>query len=572
VIDRTLHRARALVVDGNALSRTLLASSLRDLGLQNVAQSARLAEARLQMERQRFDIVLCEYHFDGSDAMGQDFLDELQRDGLLPWSSVFIMVTGEATYARVAEAAESALDGYLIKPFRTSALSERIVQARRRKKELSSLLQALDRRDWHGALALACSRFEQRAPYWPFAARLAAELQLQAGEAEAALTLYAAVRPLTQDPPWARLGIARALIAGGQLLKAREALMELRQRDPAFADACDVLGRLEMELGELEDALQTFRAGSGITPGCPVRLQQTGSAAFICGHGDEALDLLERTVSHGLRSKRFDAWTLLLIGLLRFDRREQRPLNAATGQLGKLAAKQQGHDRLRRLWLCAKALQRLLAGDVEAAGQHVREVCAEPLQQGLEPGVACAALALLARMPAQVLSEEAACQLAQPLVMRFTTSRASVLTLAAYARPRPVLVDLVHRCQREVTRIAEAAMEHALADEPARAIGELVQAAEHTLNRRLLDMAAQLLQRSESTLGSQAQDLADRIDELGRRCTHPGQLLAGDMRSARTPGGVVLAPAPAAGAAEVGQVSRTARPAPAPELLAWPGG
>ena len=41
---------------------------------------------------------------------GQDLLDELRREQLLPFSTVFVMVTGEATYAKVTEAAESALD------------------------------------------------------------------------------------------------------------------------------------------------------------------------------------------------------------------------------------------------------------------------------------------------------------------------------------------------------------------------------------------------------------------------------------------------------------------------------
>ena len=569
--DRSLSRARALVADGNSLSRALLASHLRDLGMQHIDQSARLTEARLQLERQRYDVVLCEYHFDGSEATGQDFLDELRRERLLPWSTVFIMVTGEATYARVAEAAESALDGYLIKPFRQAALSDRILQARKRKKELASLLQALDRQDWASALALASERLEKRGPYWPYAARLAAELHLQEGAAAAALKLFETVRQLMQDPPWARLGIARAQIAANQVPKARQALVELRRKDPGFADACDVLGRLELEAGELEEALLTFRAASNVTPGCLVRLQQTGSVAFMCGQGEEALDLLERTVSFGLRSKLFDAWTLLLIGLLRFDRREARPLMAATEQLARLAARHHGPDRLRRLWLCAKALQRLLAGDADTARQHAQDLCAEPQQAGLEPSVAFAALALLSRTPTAVLSDDDACRLVEPLVMRFSTSRASVSTLAAYARARPALVELVQRSQRETSRMAEQAMEHVLRGDPAHAVRDLVEAAERTVNRRLVDMAAQMLRRYESALGDAAMDWADRIDDVAQRCAMAGQLLAGEMRSARMPGGMVMTPAASAAANDSTRLSQTIRLAPTPELLALPG-
>lgn len=541
--DRTLSRARALVVDGNSLSRAMLASHLRDLGVAQVDQSPRLADARLLLERGRFDIVLCDYHFEGSEATGQDFLDELRRERLLPWSTVFIMVTGEATYARVAEAAESALDGYLIKPYRPTALSERILQARRRKKELAALLQALDGQEWGLALSLASARLEQRGPFWPYAARLAAELHLQEGAAAAAQRLFETVRTLMQDPPWARLGIARALLAAGQVPKARQALVELRRKDPGFADACDVLGRLELEAGDLEAALSTFRAASNITPGCLVRLQQTGSVAFMCGSLDESLDLLERTVSFGVRSKLFDAWTLLLIALMRFDRREQRALQATTEQLARMAARQHTPERLRRLWLCAKTLQRLLAGDTANAVLLARDVCAEPLQTALEPGIAFAALALLSRIPDGVMGDDEAGELAEPLILRFSTSRAAVATMASYARKRPALVERVHQGQREVTRLAEVSMEHAVRGEPAKAVQHLVEAAERTINRRLVDLASQMLKRHSIALSDAAFDWADRIDEVALRCANAGQLLAGEMRSARTPGGMVIATA-----------------------------
>ena len=59
------------------------------------------------LEHKPYDIVLCDYHFEGTNLSGQDLLDELRRENLLPYSTVFVMVTGEATYAKVMEAAEN---------------------------------------------------------------------------------------------------------------------------------------------------------------------------------------------------------------------------------------------------------------------------------------------------------------------------------------------------------------------------------------------------------------------------------------------------------------------------------
>lgn len=213
---------------------------------------------------------------------------------------------------------------------------------------------------------------------------------------------------------------------------------------------------------------------------------------------------------------------------------------ATTEHLARVAARQNGPDRLRRLWVGAKALQRLLAGDAPAALGLVRDLAADPMHHGLEPSAAYAALAVVSRFPSSVLDDELACIALEPLVLRFCGSRAALLTLSAYARRRPALVELVQRCQREVARQAESAVEHALNGRPARALEELVQAAERTGNRRLTELAFTLWHRHEAALGDAAAGLSLRIDAVAARTEHPGQVMAGERASARTPGGMVL--------------------------------
>ena len=138
-LENDLGTCSALVVDGNPTSRSILISHLRDFGLPTVVQAARTADARRQLEYRTFDFVLCEQHFPGESTSGQDLLDDLRRNQLLPFSTIFIMITGEATYATVAEAAESALDGYLLKPHKAAHLGERLRQARVRKLSLQGI-------------------------------------------------------------------------------------------------------------------------------------------------------------------------------------------------------------------------------------------------------------------------------------------------------------------------------------------------------------------------------------------------------------------------------------------------
>ena len=113
------------------------------------------------LEFKAFDIVLCEHHFGKDSATGQDLLDDLRRNQLLPFSTVFIMVTGEASYAKVAEAAESALDGYLLKPHTASNLGDRLFQARQRKISLHDIFAAIEADEFERAATLCMAALRE---------------------------------------------------------------------------------------------------------------------------------------------------------------------------------------------------------------------------------------------------------------------------------------------------------------------------------------------------------------------------------------------------------------------------
>ncbi|MEQ1658133.1 MAG: response regulator, partial [Hylemonella sp.] len=157
--DDDLSNTRALVVDGNPTSRAILVNQLREFGVGAVEQATRSIDARKVLELKTFDIVLCEQYFQPGTPTGQDLLDDLRRNQLLPFATVFIMVTGEATYAKVAEAAESALDGYLIKPHTATRLAERLYQARQRKAALADIFAAIEAEDFETGARLCLQRF-----------------------------------------------------------------------------------------------------------------------------------------------------------------------------------------------------------------------------------------------------------------------------------------------------------------------------------------------------------------------------------------------------------------------------
>jgi len=255
---QVLHEAKALVVDGNPQSRSIIVGQLREAGVGTIVQCSRLADARLKLEMGTYDVVLCEQYFEREDITGQDLLDDLRRNQLLPFYTVFVMVTSEAAYSKVAEAAESALDAYLLKPHTAAGLVERIVQARERKATLAHIFTAIDDERFEDAAQLCKAHFEQRKEYWLYAARIGAELMLRVGHLSDAQKLYEAVVE-AKTLPWAKLGVARSQIEAGYPQRAATTLEGLIETEPGYTDAYDVMGRAQFELGNFQNALATFK-------------------------------------------------------------------------------------------------------------------------------------------------------------------------------------------------------------------------------------------------------------------------------------------------------------------------
>jgi AmiR/NasT family two-component response regulator len=213
VIDRDIHLARALLVDGNAMMRNVTAAQLRDAGVGQVQTAGRVKEARLMLEREHFDIVLCTTSStDARHRAGP--AGRVAARNLLPHSTVFLMVAEKATYHQVVEAAESALDGLLVRPFTAALLCQRLLEARNRKRQLGDVLRALDAGQTEVAFARALKRFNDNLPYGSYCGRLAAELLLTMQRPDDARQGIRKTRP-DHRRRLGRLGVARTQMAAG---------------------------------------------------------------------------------------------------------------------------------------------------------------------------------------------------------------------------------------------------------------------------------------------------------------------------------------------------------------------
>ena len=532
-----LSASRALVIDSNPTSRSILVSQLRDFGMGTVVQCSRLADARRQLEYRVFDLVLCELHFPTESLSGQDLLDDLRRNQLLPFSTVFIMITGEATYAKVAEAAESALDGYLLKPHKATQLGDRLRQARIRKISLADIFAAIEVEDFERAAHLCLHRFETRGLFWLYAARVGAELLLRTGKCAQAQILYEAV-VTAKTLPWAKLGVARSLLDEGQAAKASTALENLIHEDPHYADAYDVMGRAQFELGKFDRALATYRMASELTPASVSRLQNLGMMTYYSGDRVEAEKVLDRTARLGLDSKMFDCQTLVLLAFTRLENGDRKGLQRCRDDFARLIERNPKSKRHQRLSDIVDALSSLQNHHFAEALSAVRTMIQTVKLPEFDFEAASNLLSLMAQLANKAIQLDEVESVVDMVSIRFATTRSMTELLAGAAAAHEPYATRVRAANTQILKISEHAMLLSMEGDPAAAVKDLISHGSTTLNSKLIEMAHLVLHKYSHKIDN-AISLAETVQNLRTRfATHSIKPSMGEQK--RQAGGLTL--------------------------------
>lgn len=514
-LDDDLSSSSALVVDGNPTSRSVLVSQLRDFGMGTVVQCARLVDARRQLEYRKFDVVLCEHHFYGETMSGQDLLDDLRRNQLLPFSTVFIMVTGEATYAKVAEAAESALDGYLLKPHKANQLGERLRQARIRKVSLHEIFSAIEAEEFEQAAMLCMARFDSRGLFWLYAARVGAELMLRTGKPTQAQALYEAV-VAAKTLPWAKLGVARAQLDDGQVAKATSTLANLISEDPTYTDAYDVMGRAQFEIGKFDEALATYKMASELTPSSITRLQNLGLLTYYSGSHKDAEKLLDKTTRLGLDSKMFDCQTLVLLAFMRIESADKKGLQRCRDDFVRLIERNPDSQRHQRLADIVEALYLLQEHQYASAVDTVRAMSTQVKNHAFDFESASNLLALMAQLASKAIQLNEIDAVVDTIGMRYCNNRAMTELLAGSAAAYAPYADRIRGASAKVLKINEQAMHLSMNGDPKAAVKNLIFHSNATLNGKLIENAFLVLNRYAEKIDD-AQAMREIVQDMRTR-------------------------------------------------------
>lgn len=526
-VDRLL----VLIIDEGELSRSVLGTILRELGVrhQHLHMARRPEEARrmIRIAPQPYDVIVSDMTFrqhGPNDMTGQDLLDELRQAKGLPMQTAFIMVTGEARYQHVAEALEGALDDYLLKPITARQFEERLQVVLERKQAFGHVFQAIEASDYAKAAELCEAMFRDSAAYRVYAARIGSELYLRLGQLDAARRMLEAVLAY-KAVPWAKLGLARLDLGSADTDKACRALETLLTENPAYADAYDVYGHALLEDMKVEAAAEVFAKAVQITPGNVSRLQKLGSLQLYLGQSAEAARHLGSALSIGAQSRVLDYQGVVALAIASLDLAEVDGCERAYRCLEGALSRHPDSYRVRMLKLTSEVALQLALRRAGSALTGLRELAAQIAQPEFTYEMASNLLLLLVRSAGQQPIPEAMTW-ATRLALRFCVSRPRTHLLELAAAVMPAVELLVRDTAQAINAQANEAMSHLVGKQHQRTLDALADLARTSLNARIINLARATLNHHGQRLAPDALlRLRQVIDPLHISYTDAGRRL-----------------------------------------------
>ena len=388
---------RVLIADQHFTVRTWMREQMSVIGATSIAMAANASELMRMVRALPYDIVICDHHLD-EKRDGQQLLEELRYQHILPLRSVFIIATAERKYTHVAAAAEFAPDDYLIKPYTPDQLYILLDRSLQKKRALRQVLDHLEA-DEHEAAVAACDSAMQKSPRYVLdALRLKAEALVTLGRAEEAAAIYESILA-TRAIPWARMGYAMSLQKQHRLDEATDEAQRLNEEHPEFISVYDMLAKMHEEAGELSKAIDCLERASAITSSSSTdRLRKIADIAEVAGDREKVISTLKRVVERTKRSAllKVDDYLTLTRSLLEDERvdeasrvAEEMRTEAKEIQAGKMGTEvasamvHRGKGQMDAAKTCMERVFDMLdANPAEASDNLAMEIAEEAVQQG----------------------------------------------------------------------------------------------------------------------------------------------------------------------------------------------
>ncbi len=283
----SLKAKKILVIDDFPGMRKSVREMLYTLDAIDIKEVGSGVEAIGVMAKDRYDIVLCDYNL-GTGKTGLQVLEEARVRQLLPFSTVFIMITAEQTPGMVLGAMENKPDEYLTKPFTTRQLLSRIERNIQRKIYLADIEREKQKQNWPVAIRLCESKLHSsHRKYHSHLQKLRAELAIATGDFKFAKSIYEDVL-MQRDLNWAQYGLGEICFLQGNYEEAATILEKLIEQSPMMMEAYDCLARAYLAIEKKIEAEEILKTAVNLSPQAILRQQKLAGVAENNGNNEVA--------------------------------------------------------------------------------------------------------------------------------------------------------------------------------------------------------------------------------------------------------------------------------------------
>lgn len=125
---KAIENASFLVVDDDRFFRSLIKTTLMQLGGYHIKDASSAVEALEQLKESTFDVLLLDHEMPGVTGLELARLIRKGNEGVLDPQIPIIIITGNTEERTVKEAKLSGVNEYLIKPISPAALEKRLAK------------------------------------------------------------------------------------------------------------------------------------------------------------------------------------------------------------------------------------------------------------------------------------------------------------------------------------------------------------------------------------------------------------------------------------------------------------
>ncbi len=114
---------RFLVVDDFPTMRRIIKNLLKEIDYENVDEAEDGSDALKKLKADSYDFIISDWNM--PNMTGLELLKAVRADASLK-DKPFLMVTAEAEKGKVIEAIQAGVNNYIVKPFTSATLKEKI--------------------------------------------------------------------------------------------------------------------------------------------------------------------------------------------------------------------------------------------------------------------------------------------------------------------------------------------------------------------------------------------------------------------------------------------------------------